>query len=29
MSSGISEEVKARVRAQSGDRCGYCLSPQK
>ena len=29
MSSGISEEVKARVRARAGDRCGYCLSPQK
>lgn len=29
MSDGyISEEVRARVRAQAGDRCGYCLSPQ-
>jgi hypothetical protein len=28
-SSNISEEVRARVRAQAGDRCGYCLSPQR
>jgi hypothetical protein len=25
----ISEEVRSRVRAQAGDRCGYCLSPQR
>lgn len=25
----ISEEIRARVRAQAGDRCGYCLSLQK
>ena len=30
MSRGyISEEVRARVRQQAGDRCGYCLSPQR
>lgn len=29
MSSGhVSEEVRGRVRAQAGARCGYCLSPQ-
>ena len=29
MTSGrISEVVRARVRAQAGDRCGYCLSRQ-
>lgn len=25
----VPEEVRARVRAQAGDRCGYCLSPQR
>jgi hypothetical protein len=25
----ISEKVKRRVRAAAGDRCGYCLSPQR
>jgi len=25
----ISEETRARVRAQAGHRCGYCLSPQR
>lgn len=30
MSDGyVSEEVRLRVRAQAGDRCGYCLSPQR
>jgi 5-methylcytosine-specific restriction endonuclease McrA len=30
MSPGrISNEVRARVRAQAGNRCGYCQSPQK
>lgn len=30
MSAGhIPEEVRARVRAQAGDRCGYCLSRQR
>lgn len=30
MSSGyISDELRARIREQAGDRCGYCLSPQK
>ena len=29
MSPGITEEVRARVRAQAGDRCGYCRSPQR
>lgn len=29
MSSSISEEVRARVREEAGDRCGYCLSSQK
>lgn len=24
----ISEELKARVRRQAGNRCGYCLCPQ-
>lgn len=24
----MSEEVRARVRARAGDRCGYCSSPQ-
>jgi hypothetical protein len=29
MSGGyVPDAVKARVRAQAGDRCGYCLSPQ-
>lgn len=27
--SSISDEVRARVRDQAGDRCGYCHSPQK
>lgn len=27
--SGISEEIRARVREQAGNRCGYCLSLQK
>ena len=22
-------EVRARVRAEAGERCGYCLSPQR
>jgi hypothetical protein len=25
----ISAEVRRRVRAHAGDRCGYCLSPQR
>jgi hypothetical protein len=25
----VPESVRARVRAQAGDRCGYCLSPQR
>jgi hypothetical protein len=25
----LPDEVRARVRAQAGDRCGYCLSPQR
>lgn len=30
MSAGyISDELRARVREQADDRCGYCLSPQK
>ncbi|MBD2358148.1 HNH endonuclease [Tolypothrix sp. FACHB-123] len=30
MSSGsISDELRAKIRAQAGDRCGYCLSLQK
>lgn len=30
MSNGhLPDEVRARVRAQAGDRCGYCLSPQR
>ena len=29
MSDGyISDELRGRVRARAGDRCGYCLSPQ-
>jgi 5-methylcytosine-specific restriction endonuclease McrA len=28
-SSYISEELRERVRQQAGNRCGYCLSPQK
>lgn len=24
----LADEVRARVRAQAGNRCGYCLSPQ-
>ena len=28
MSSSVSDEVRARVRASAGDRCGYCRSPQ-
>jgi len=27
--SKINEEVCTRVRAQAGNRCGYCLSPQR
>ncbi len=27
--SYISDEVRARVREQAGNRCGYCLSSQK
>ena len=27
--ASISEETRARVRAQAGHRCGYCLSPQR
>ena len=30
MSDGyVPPEVRARVRAQAGNRCGYCLSPQR
>ncbi len=30
MSGGyIPETIRARVRTQAGDRCGYCLSPQR
>ena len=29
MSPNIPEEIRARVREQAGDRCGYCLSSQK
>jgi hypothetical protein len=30
VSSGyVSEEIRARVRAQAGERCGYCLRPQR
>lgn len=30
MSSGyISEQLRAKVRSQAKNRCGYCLSPQK
>jgi hypothetical protein len=25
----VPEPVRAKVRAQAGDRCGYCLSPQR
>jgi 5-methylcytosine-specific restriction endonuclease McrA len=25
----ISESLRARVRQQAGDRCGYCRSPQR
>lgn len=25
----ISEEVRAKIRAESGNRCGYCRSLQK
>ncbi len=28
-SRSIAAEVRARVRAQAGDRCGYCRSPQR
>lgn len=28
MSSAVSNDVRARIRARAGDRCGYCLSPQ-
>ncbi len=28
MSASIPSEVRARVRAWAGNRCGYCLSPQ-
>ena len=24
----ITDEIRARVRALAGERCGYCLSPQ-
>lgn len=27
--TSISDDVRSRVRAQSGERCGYCRSPQK
>ncbi len=27
--SNIPEEVRARVRAEAADRCGYCRSPQR
>lgn len=29
MSPSISEEIRARVRQEASDRCGYCLSSQK
>ena len=29
MSPAIPDDVRARVRAQAGDRCGYCRSPQR
>jgi hypothetical protein len=25
----MDEEVRARVRTRAGDRCGYCLAPQR
>ncbi len=28
MSSGVSDDVRARIRARAGKRCGYCRSPQ-
>ena len=28
MSSGVSDDVRARIRARAGERCGYCRSPQ-
>lgn len=28
MSSSISSDLRARIREQAADRCGYCLSPQ-
>ena len=27
--SSLTDETRARVRAQAGDRCGYCHSPQR
>jgi len=27
--SDITEAVRQRVRAATGERCGYCLSPQR
>jgi hypothetical protein len=29
MSSNVPADVALRVRAAAGDRCGYCLSPQR
>ncbi len=29
MSDYIAAELKARIRQQAGDRCGYCLSLQR
>ncbi len=29
MSPAIPDDVRARVRVQAGDRCGYCRSPQR
>jgi hypothetical protein len=28
VTGNLTEELRARVRQQAGDRCGYCLSPQ-
>ena len=25
----ISEELRSRIREQAGNRCGYCLAPQR
>ncbi|HXU37842.1 MAG TPA: HNH endonuclease [Blastocatellia bacterium] len=29
ISSNVPDSVRARVRESAGDRCGYCLSPQR